>query len=75
MDRTESTGAGRQPWKRWLSPDSNVQDDVVRDCLGWKPDPNNPHSKPWQGRNGWMAKYSETVESKAGYIKSGNGQG
>ena len=74
MNRNEAEGAGRQPWKRWLS-DSNVNDDVVRTCLGWKPDPSNPHSKPWQGRNGWMAKYNETVELKAGYIKGGNGQG
>lgn len=75
MDRNQSLEAGRQPWKRWVSANSNVQDDVVKGCLAWKPDSNDPHSKPWQGRNGWMAKYSETVESKAGYIKSGNGQG
>ena len=75
MNRSESPGVSRQPWKRWVSADSNAQDDVVKSYLGWKPDPDDPHSKPWQGRNGWMAKYSETVESKAGYIKSGNGQG
>lgn len=75
MNRSESPEASHQPWKRWVSADSNFQDDVVKKCLGWKPDPKDPHSKPWQGRNGWMAKYSETVESKAGYIKSGNGQG
>ncbi len=75
MDRSEFPKADRQPWKLWVSEDSNIQDDVVKSCLGWKPNPNNPHSKPWQGRDGWMAKYSEMVESKAGYIKSGNGQG
>lgn len=75
MDRSESSEVGRQPWKRWMSANGNVQDDVVKSCLGWKPDPNDPHSKPWQGRNGWMAQYNETAESKASYIKSGNGQG
>lgn len=75
MDQSASPGADRQPWKQWLSADGDLQDEIVKSCLDWKPNPSNPHSKPWQGRNGWMAKYSETVESKAGYIKSGNGQG
>ena len=75
MNRSESPATDRQPWKHWVSVDSTEQDDVVKGYLGWKPDPNDPHAKPWQGRNGWMAKYSETMESKAGYIKSGNGQG